>query len=170
MTCMTALAQPMAMAQLVRVIRYEVSAPRKEQNTGHTPRMNWVVNRRRRQPRVPHAMGGRGRLLRANKRNEAGRTIMNTKMLTMRPVSCVLVVLLVFPTVDGLTWEEESLGWLVIRAARRRNSYSQPCGQRDQTNHNRQRPRAVFVRVVALGRYELEIDSPGVQPNEKIGW
>jgi hypothetical protein len=43
MTCMTALAQPMAMAQLVRVIRYEVSAPRKEQNTGHTPRMNWVV-------------------------------------------------------------------------------------------------------------------------------
>jgi hypothetical protein len=36
---------------------------------------------------------------------------MNTKMLTMRPVSCVLVVLLVFPTVDGLTWEEESLGW-----------------------------------------------------------
>ena len=33
----------MATTQLVRVIRYEVSAPRKEQNTGHTPRMNWVV-------------------------------------------------------------------------------------------------------------------------------
>jgi hypothetical protein len=45
MTCMTALAQPMAMAttQLARVIRYEVSAPRQEQNAGHTPRMNWVV-------------------------------------------------------------------------------------------------------------------------------
>ncbi len=49
MTCMTLLAQPLAMAttQLARVIRYEVSAPRQEQNqqqnTRHTPRMNWVV-------------------------------------------------------------------------------------------------------------------------------
>jgi len=45
MTCMTLLAQPMAMAttQLARVIHYEVSAPRQEQNTGHTPRMNWVL-------------------------------------------------------------------------------------------------------------------------------
>jgi hypothetical protein len=44
MTCITLLAQPMAMAttQLARVIRYEVSAPRQE-HTGHTPRMNWVV-------------------------------------------------------------------------------------------------------------------------------
>jgi hypothetical protein len=44
-TCMTALAQPMAMAttELARVIRYDVSAPRWEQNTGQTPRMNWVV-------------------------------------------------------------------------------------------------------------------------------
>jgi hypothetical protein len=32
-----------ATTQLARVIRYEVSAPRQEQNTGHTPRMNWVV-------------------------------------------------------------------------------------------------------------------------------
>ena len=45
MTCMTALAQPMAMAttELARVIRYDVSAPRQEQNRGHAPRMNWVV-------------------------------------------------------------------------------------------------------------------------------
>jgi hypothetical protein len=42
---MTALAQPMAMAttELARVIRYDVSTPRQEQNRGHTPRMNWVV-------------------------------------------------------------------------------------------------------------------------------
>jgi len=44
-TSMTALAQPMAMAttELARVIRYDVSTPRQEQNRGHTPRMNWVV-------------------------------------------------------------------------------------------------------------------------------
>jgi|HubBroStandDraft_5_1064220.scaffolds.fasta_scaffold270424_1 hypothetical protein len=42
---MTALAQPMAMAttELARVIPYDVSAPRPEQNTGHTPRMNSFV-------------------------------------------------------------------------------------------------------------------------------
>jgi hypothetical protein len=46
MACMTLLAQPVAMAttQLARVIRYEVSAPQHEQNTGRQPlRMNWVV-------------------------------------------------------------------------------------------------------------------------------
>jgi len=46
MACMTLLAQPMAMAttQLARVIRYEVSAPWEEQNSGRQPlRMNWVV-------------------------------------------------------------------------------------------------------------------------------
>ena len=46
MACMTLLAQPMAMAttQLARVIRYEVSAPWEEPNSGRQPlRMNWVV-------------------------------------------------------------------------------------------------------------------------------
>ena len=45
MTCMTALLQPIPMAttELARVIRYEVSASRREQNTGHAPRMNWAV-------------------------------------------------------------------------------------------------------------------------------
>jgi len=46
MACMTLLALPMAMAttQLARVIRYEVSAPWQEQNTGRQPlRMNWIV-------------------------------------------------------------------------------------------------------------------------------
>jgi len=46
MACLTLLAQPMAMAttQLARVIRYEVSVPWLEQNTGRQPlRMNWVV-------------------------------------------------------------------------------------------------------------------------------
>jgi len=54
----------MATTELARVLRYDVSAPRQEQNRGHTPRMNWVVdNRPCRGPRAPHAMGGRGRLL-----------------------------------------------------------------------------------------------------------
>jgi hypothetical protein len=73
-TCMTALAQPMAMAttELARVIRYDISAPRQEQNTGHTPRELGCGHRQGRQPRAPHAMGGRGRLLRANKEMKRG--------------------------------------------------------------------------------------------------
>jgi hypothetical protein len=46
MACMTLMAQPLAMAttQLARVIRYEVSVPQQEQNSGRQPlRMNWVV-------------------------------------------------------------------------------------------------------------------------------
>lgn len=46
MACMTLLAPQLAMAttQLARVIGYEVSAPRQEQNMGRQPlRMNWVV-------------------------------------------------------------------------------------------------------------------------------
>ncbi|MGO9827991.1 MAG: hypothetical protein ACLPMG_22430 [Terriglobales bacterium] len=45
MTCMTFLAQPMAMAttQLARITRYEVFASRQEQNSRHVPRMNWIV-------------------------------------------------------------------------------------------------------------------------------
>jgi hypothetical protein len=33
----------MATTELARVIPYDVSAPRPEQNTGHTPRMNSFV-------------------------------------------------------------------------------------------------------------------------------
>jgi hypothetical protein len=33
----------MATTQFARVLRYDVCAPRQEQNSGHTPRMNWVV-------------------------------------------------------------------------------------------------------------------------------
>ncbi|HXM09173.1 MAG TPA: hypothetical protein VN946_04400 [Terriglobales bacterium] len=45
MTCMTVVAQPLAMAttQLASVIRSEGPALRQEQKTGNTPRMNWVV-------------------------------------------------------------------------------------------------------------------------------
>jgi hypothetical protein len=69
-TSMTALAQPMAMAttELAPVIPYDVSAPRPEQNTGHTPRMNWYVVT----DRVGMPWVGRGRLLRANKEMRRG--------------------------------------------------------------------------------------------------
>ena len=68
MTCMTALAQPMAMAttELARVIRYFRPAVGTKHGT-HSAHELGRGHRQCRQPRAPHAMGGRGRLLRANK-------------------------------------------------------------------------------------------------------